>query len=381
MTAAPALDNMGNRVSPPLSEKGPLSGARARFKLRETAASLLPTEAVYRCGRYPVGEFGKNPHPGYVAIRHGDGGGDVSGVVTCGSVWHCPVCAAKIAGERRRQIRKLLLAHMACRRSVFMVTLTVPHARFDDPRELRRAVAASWQKLVSGAPWKRRIAASGVMGFVRSLEVTHGGNGWHPHLHVLLFTEAMNDTAARDLSGWMFERWAAIVARAGLGKCSVDAWRFERAAAVERAGDYVLKGALDFELTHAHMKGARVGHRGPMQILVDVRQFGQPRDKALFRTYAEAFKGARQLTYSRGLLALYDMEDFADDDALERAAFEQKTVALLQADAFRRLEERGLLFELLELAGEGQFVLMAWAAAYGVPMCCWKPPPKENAHG
>jgi len=378
MTAARALDNMGRSVSPPSDKGAVFSGARARFALRETAASLLGQEAVARCGRFAIGEFGKNPNPGYIAIKHGASGGDLSGVVTCGSVWHCPVCAAKIAGERRRQIKSLLLAHMAQRRSVFMVTLTVPHAKFDEPKALRQAVSDSWRKLVAGAPWKRAVERAGIMGFVRSLEVTYGENGWHPHLHVLLFTDRLNDAGADELSMWLFRRWAGIVARAGLGLASINAWRFERAQAAESAGAYVLKGALDFELTHAHLKAAQRGHRSPMEILRDVKQFGRDRDKVLFRVYGQAFKGARQLTYSRGLLELYELEDFEDADAATRAAFETKTVCLLSSEGFRILEQKGLLLELLELAGEGQYVLMAWGAAHGVAMSAWKPPPKDE---
>src|SRR5262252_3284611 len=77
-----------------------------RGLLRQEAVSALPR--VARCG-LPIG----NSH---VAIHRGDS--DVthtSGVETCGSIWSCPVCAAKIRNERAEEIKRGLMHHISLR--------------------------------------------------------------------------------------------------------------------------------------------------------------------------------------------------------------------------------------------------------------------------
>lgn len=347
--------------------------------MRDVAGRVCPGDAVARCGKFAHGGRVEGDGPRYVTVRHGEAGGDVSGVVTCGSVWHCPVCAAKIAGERRHQCRALINAHLAAGGAVYMATFTVPHHAFQHPKMLRQTVAKAWQKLISGAPWKRAAAAVNLLGFVRSLEVTHGANGWHPHLHVLFFLNDRSAKPAEKFGAWLYERWAGLIARTGLGRTSIDAWKFERAASELHAGDYVMKGALDYELTHAHMKtGRKAGQRSPMQILADVAAFNRPADAELFRQYAAAFKGARQLTFSRGLLAAYELADFTDEDAAAAASMRGAPVALIEAEAFSQLAVRGMLVEMLDVAGRGYLALLAWLCARGVSMAFVRPPPKED---
>jgi RecB family exonuclease len=45
---------------------------------------------------------------------------------------------------------------------------------------------------------------------------------------------------------------------------------------------------------------------------------GDKRAGALFRVYAEAFKGKRQLVWSKGLKALFCVEDISDEALAER---------------------------------------------------------------
>lgn len=49
------------------------------------------------------------------------------GVETCGSVWHCPVCAPKIAEKRRVEVGQAIERHFADGGMAIMVTLTIPH--------------------------------------------------------------------------------------------------------------------------------------------------------------------------------------------------------------------------------------------------------------
>ncbi|MBF0394358.1 MAG: protein rep, partial [Alphaproteobacteria bacterium] len=162
--------------------------ARARRELRQISAAALPREAVATCGRHAGSDPGYTvDDQRYVAVRRGQHGAFFGNVVTCGSVWHCPVCAAKIAQERRRMVSSAISEHMAAGGMSVMLTLTSRHSRSDDVKALRIAQAKRWRGLRSGRKAKDLDTACGMIGGLRVFEVTHGESGWHPHFHILLF--------------------------------------------------------------------------------------------------------------------------------------------------------------------------------------------------
>ncbi len=75
-----------------------------RFALQGVALRLVPHERVARCLRYPY------PLASEVQVLHGRGPqGETArfgGLEVCGSVWLCPVCAAKITERWRRELEE-----------------------------------------------------------------------------------------------------------------------------------------------------------------------------------------------------------------------------------------------------------------------------------
>jgi hypothetical protein len=70
-------------------------------------------------------------------------------------------------------------------------------------------ISGAWAAIVAGRHRKTLRERFGVSGYVRAVEVTHGKAGWHPHLHVLLLTEAPLDLdELRELHRFLRERWA-----------------------------------------------------------------------------------------------------------------------------------------------------------------------------
>lgn len=169
----------------------------AKRNMRRVAGKLLPYEAVARCGRYPA--FRKDDRDAPVPLMIASGGEAYwSGLVTCGSVWHCPVCAEKVSIARRDQVAEAVRAHQAepCGGVAYMATLTIRHHQFDRLIDLLATIRKAWGKLKTGAPRRRARGRAGWVGDIRSLEVTRGANGWHPHLHVLLFLDRDDPDAA-----------------------------------------------------------------------------------------------------------------------------------------------------------------------------------------
>jgi hypothetical protein len=274
------------------------------------AARILPQERVADCGRKLTGPL--------AAVVLGKNGAYINGTVTCGSIWMCPVCAGKIAEGRRREVLRCLDAHNATGGDVYMAAFTIPHTAFETCDSLRKAVANTWRKFAAGNGWKSAKIRYGVIGTIRALEVTHGKNGWHPHLHCLVMTKRLSPEVAEEFEFFVKERWISILEREtekqGSWAYAVD---FRKAENNKIAGDYIVKWGVDSELTKAHLKFSKKGGRSPWQLLADA-QNGDHQARVLFREYAVAFKGSRHLTWSKGLRDTYDVEPELTDEELAK---------------------------------------------------------------
>lgn len=374
-----ALAKKGNRVTPPSLEmgigrsaigleEGEYSRTKRKYALRRAAAKLLPEFPVSTCGRFPsknfmTGEF-RN-----VQIRADGKRANYCGMLTCGSVWVCPFCSAKVAAKRKAELEAIVGEHVKAGGDVFMATFTIPHNRFQKCKELRDAVAKAWTKVISGNPWVRQRDRHSIH-WMRALEVTHGGNGWHPHIHTLLFTRAMTDAERDALDKWLFERWRDLVEKMGFGKPTIGAWDFKRAYTPIVAVDYLLKGVA-WELTHGHLKKGKEktrseGGRTPAQILRDFEASPNKRDAALFQEFGEAFKGARQLTYSRGLRDLYDIPEPTDEELA--AEPEGEIIAEITGVAYIEISRRHLEPQLLAAAMAGGWLgVFSWLEQQRLP--------------
>ena len=282
---------------------------------------------------------------------------------TCGSVWACPVCSAKIAERRRAEIQAAMAAHKAAGGCVNMVTLTCPHQRTDNLSELltkqAKALALFWSDRVSKAVFEEM----GTIGQIRALEVTHGrlspsNNGWHPHYHVLMF-QGLNGCLkafdAQQMMDWqvrLFLVWERCCVRAGLGRPS-----FAHGLKLHdgsKAAKYVTKWGLEDEMTKGHTKKALHGET-PFDFLR--AYFSDKDDKqagALFKEFAETFKGKRQLHWSKGLKKRYGIGEKTDEE-----------VSLEQDDQARLLGSITLEQWRDVLAANGRGNVLSLAASAG----------------
>ena len=136
-----------------------------------------------------------------------------------------------------------------------VATFTLPHWHFDSLRKLRRACAAAWTKVIQGKRWKSEAARAGLVGNIRAAEVTHGWvNGWHSHLHVLVFLDRLDD--ADKFGDFLFNRWRDRIERQGCRRPSWQAWDWQLCRKPSDAANYIAKGA-DWELTHGPLKRAK----------------------------------------------------------------------------------------------------------------------------
>jgi hypothetical protein len=225
---------------------------------------------------------------------------------------------------RADEVQELNKRHEAAGGGMYMVTLTIPHDFGDRLAPMRKHVSRSWTRVANGAPWKRWRQALGIVGQVRALEVTHGPNGWHPHLHLALYTATpAGGRLLVQFRAWLRARWEKFIVKPTPNGVAYRApsWRHGVKVTRLRSAEYLTKmGLAAWELSSSSTKEARPGHRTPFQILRDIA-LGvdldrRRRDCKLWREWAAAMSGARQLTYSPGLRKRYRLGEPLEDDAL-----------------------------------------------------------------
>ena len=330
-----------------------------RFALREQARKTLyvrdgdKQHRTCTCG---------NVKAEMIDIMAGKTGAHAVGVETCGSVWSCPVCAAKICQKRSMEVVQAMREHLRQGGAVYFLTLTAQHWVGQECAYLRDQVGSGWTKMTNGNPWKRLKADFGIEGFCRALETKHGGYGWHNHLHVLLF---LKEPLCSDRFGQfqmrIFGRWAGIMERLG-SYASFNALDLQEVSSDRDAALYITKMGL--EITHIHQKGFKGGYT-PFQLLA--RSEGCRKSRRLFREYAAAFKGKKHLTWSRGLKQRYGVDVLDDVEIAEGDEEERVLRARISSRDYIRISRAGRILELFEIAiDQGQIGVDRFLARLGV---------------
>lgn len=296
------------------------------------------------------------------------------GLITCGDVHVCPNCSAKVSGERRLELILARNRHLAEGGQVLLMTLTFPHEHDKlDLGVMLELFAKAMQRFNNSRTFKRILGTLenpglyGRIGSVKSLEETHGPNGWHPHVHALLFCKPglLDDYRAIEE---LRQEWVRILVKVTLGENSrrndMLAHAFDLRGG-DYAADYILKygrqpqleqwGIID-EVTRSHAKrGTRHGHLTPFALLRASLE-GDDGAGELFVEFAKAFKGKRALTWSPGLKKHFGIADATDEDLARAPMPDEEHVCQLDPDEWKLVLERNA-------RGELKF----WAAKEGAP--------------
>lgn len=246
------------------------------------------------------------------------------GVVTCSSVWCCPVCSDRIAQERRAELNELLAwsRDKTRRYAAVMVTLTARHGRADRLADLLERLKRARQRWAQRRDY--RELRSVIVGTVTSTEVTYGANGFHPHFHVVMLLDLPEPLALVEVER-LRAGWLASLDAFGL---TGNGAAFDVSGA-SRVGEYVAKFGAAEEMTLSGRKRGREGSQTPWQLLALSRSApGTVAGRlAGFRwlEFAEAFRGRRQLVWSRGLAELAGI-GLASDEAPESASVAPEVV-------------------------------------------------------
>jgi hypothetical protein len=339
-----------------------------------------------------------------VVLRSVDGVAGLAGLQSCGSVWVCPVCSAKIAARRALEVQAAVTAWYVLGGRVGFTTLTMRHHQGQGLISLWDGISGAWGFLTSGKSWQLARDRAGLLGWLRLVEVTHGRNGWHVHVHALLFLQADTDAAGLALfHDWAVARWARGLARRGF-TCS-PAGQFSKVLdldALEQIADYFAKHtdagqglpgsggrkpeaappepggpdarsiALEFTRSASKVARSALGTSSPFSLLDAVFVDGDADSLDLWHEWERGSKGRRQLTWSQGIrevlgLAADDQED--EEIAAEEMGSSDDDLIRIPSDSWGILVSRPVLIPRLLTATEvgGLAGARAFLDSHGIP--------------
>lgn len=266
-----------------------------KYKLREWArkSALQAVDNRLEAHRVALCGFATATGVSSVGVRVAEGVAGFAGLQSCGSVWACPVCAAKIAARRAEELGEVLSWARREGHTLAMVTMTVSHKRQDSLKDVWDAVASGWSSVTSGGVWNnaetqqeyttrlqkwntagnaheeaKRLgqrapraprgwhqrkhpeikrgdkAEYGVLGWARAVEVTRGANGWHVHVHAVLVLEGRQQAHERAyaVGRSMHIRWDKGIAKKGFTSSKKHGLRVDVSEGAEqRLADYLTK--------------------------------------------------------------------------------------------------------------------------------------------
>lgn len=302
-----------------------------RFDLQRHAAALTPDMRVARCLWTASGSF--------VELLKRAEGARFTGLQTCGSVWMCPCCSARISEVRRQELRVLEEWAGSPKRGLrlIMMTLTARHRNrrlADMVDRMGRAKA----RMQNRKPWKNLRLDRTLFGSVSVREATHGGdNGWHPHYHVLCLVRADSDEEAIQLLEPVRRVWVECLRKEGLSGTLERAFDLQSGDAVSayiskhgRNQEDVKDAAaarpawgMAEEMTLSRTKKGRKGGRSPWQILRDAAA-GDEASATLWQEYARVMHGKRQQVWSNNLKAECGLLDVEDEEIAEGEEFTEE---------------------------------------------------------
>ena len=324
---------------------------KERFKLLDSARKILDGERTQHCFYNRVD---KNDGVG-VTFNKFRNKANYTNVMRCANAWGCPVCAAIISEHRKCEVKEAMDWWKKQGGSVLLLTLTVPHYSDTDIKQLKKDLKKAYSKFFKGVrASKDMFERWQIKHYISCFEITHGTNGFHPHYHVLLFVPySLGQGAVQGIKQDMYKVWKDCCLKSGLDAPS-EKHGLDLQAGNE-AGSYVAKWGLEHEMTKGHIKKGKENNRTPFDILRSYTDSENQADSNLFRLYYFAFKGTRQLNWSKGLKKLVSKaEEKTDQEIVDDTDNVAELLFKLDIEMWHAVRKQKKQGELLVAVAEDQ---------------------------
>ena len=348
--STPGLSDGDSRQSTELTAKRKRERRAKLNQMRRVAQKVTAIDRKKGCGVIPVEagdgrlRFDRNESTGRTSVH---------GVAECGYA-SCPTCATKKAAQKAEEEELLTQDCLDRGGSVLPLVLTFPHDFGMAYKPMLDSAKKVWSHITGHRRWKEEARDAYGIEWTSGWDATHGGNGWHPHLHVnLRLDRDLTDEELEQLHLLIFDLWSARMQRSGYRPPALENCPLERMRDGEKASKYVIKLGVAMEVASPTTKKAKTGHRSPWQILADVGQRSRPRDIALWREWEEGVFRKEMVGRCRKskarLKAIKQAEK--DQEHLEEVVEEVTTIAVLRRKTWAKIKSVwGIKSRLLEAA-------------------------------
>lgn len=382
-----------------------------RFVGRHALRSITTDLRCYDCGREPIGkavEFRRTP----------EGVAGIAGLASCGRVWLCPVCNAKVMARRALEIGVAVAWAESQSYVMLWGSLTVRHNARSNLADLLDIQRNAWRSLVREKFWAKGSATAtvphthsdscavecdrkqqpvllpvdGRVGYIRAAELTTGRNGWHPHFHPLIIWRGDASDASRfaerTVAGWIDGVEASGGEARENGAQQLEVLRPGRS--FKELGAYVTKQtydaaavALELVWSQGKTKPTRATSRRAKTeahwgLLAGIAA-GVVDDVDTWHQLEDAIPGHRMITWSRGLreFAGVGAESTDEDIAAEELGSRRDAVCFVTPEGWNQLrdlpEVLGLMLSTLETSGWAglRILLDGYGIEYVTPDQAW----------
>lgn len=303
-----------------------------RYDRRNAAQRITCHNRLRRCGKVPVGEVSLVSSDSFATYRN---------IETCGSVWVCSVCSARILKKRALEISTAIERWAAVGGGFVFQTLTVSHHSKQRLKSLRKVVQKAFTATVSGR-FAQVHKDFGQIGYFKVAEITRGKNGWHLHLHVMRFVnEWLPDNRLNEWHELIVDRWISAAKSVGASAPKREAQDIQQVGFGDSLDGYFTKYFDNpREASIEILNGSNQG-RTTWELLNGAIADSSSEDRALWNQYEVDTKHMRQITWSKGLRSMLGMGKEVSDEELcgQEDAFD--SVLRIERDSVRTLGSMG----------------------------------------
>lgn len=377
-----------------------------RWQGRQALRRISDVQACRDCGYQPHGQA--------VGVRRTQAGVvGYAGLVSCGRIWLCPVCNAKVMARRAVEIGAALTWATVSGLSVIWGSLTVRHNPQDSLADLLDMQRAAWRHIMNSRRWREAnalitvdhvhgtdcafpcerkrevldVGKNGRVGYIRAAEINIGSNGWHPHFHPVIFWRG-HPREGQEFADWIAQEWVYAVSELG-GEAQLEGAQqlklVDARGGYEALSAYMTKATYDpaklaLEVVWSQSKQKKnrrvIGTASHWSILAAVdldnqRYNTRTGEVGRWFEFEQAVHGHRMITWSRALRSLVDLPEVEQTDeeiAAEEVGTVDDTVCYITTDGWMQIrDDADLLVAMLSLlANSGWSSLRALLDSRGV---------------
>jgi len=338
------LGNNANKVATP--EPQAVTNKPVREKLYRIRSKIskekIVSQRTANCGYKTIGrhaEINFNPLHGSV---------NVSNIETCASVWQCPVCRSKIMQKRANELQIIEERFKAEGGHTAMITFTVPHYKHQSLKTIqgnhkgKTGISGAMARLRQHRAWRSLKKQIGYISDCRATEITHGSNGWHQHMHMIIYTHREIDIETTEPV--LLNLWADCCEAAQLDRPNNHGVKITRGAS-----QYIAKWGAASELTSTT---AKEGKNGNMSISeMEATMLTDPDSvKMTLKEYYTTMKGRKLLTWSgHNMRAQFLDTELTDEEIAKDDHGEGERLFVVDVKTWHQIYNTGLIGTMLSM--------------------------------